>query len=143
MQHFAIDIGRQGYIVKPGERPTQESNEKGTISRSGDWSVLTQPRTLALNPSHKQEKRSATMDQKVIFKQMVDFNKGAFNNALNAMVMVQDQNETLANTMLNQATWMPEEGKKAVQEWVETFKKGREEYKKTVDEAFKKVEGFL
>ncbi len=67
------------------------------------------------------------MDQKQIFKQMVDFNKGAFNNAFNAMVMVQDQNETLANTMLNQATWMPEEGKKAVREWVETFKKGRED----------------
>ena len=83
------------------------------------------------------------MDQKQIFKQMVDFNKGAFNNAFNAMVMVQDQNETLANAMLSQATGMPEEGKKAVQEWVDTFKKGREEYKKTVDEAFKKVEGFL
>jgi hypothetical protein len=83
------------------------------------------------------------MDQKQIFRQMVDFNKGAFNNAFNAMVMIQDQNETLANTMLNQATWMPEEGKKAIREWVDTFKKGREEYKKTVDEAFKKVEAFL
>jgi polyhydroxyalkanoate synthesis regulator phasin len=83
------------------------------------------------------------MDQKQIFRQMVEFNKGAFNNAYNAMVMVQDQNETLANSMLNQATWMPEEGKKAVREWVEAFKKGREEYKKSVDEAFKKVEDFL
>ena len=83
------------------------------------------------------------MDQKKIFKQMVDFNKAAFNNAFGAMVMVQDQNETLANTMLNQATWMPEEGKKAIQDWVETFKKGREEYKKTVEEAFNKVEEYL
>ena len=83
------------------------------------------------------------MDQKQIFKQMVDFNKGAFNNAFNAMVMVQDQTETLAKTMLNQATWMPEDGKKAIQEWVDTFKKGRETYKQTVDEAFKKVETFF
>ncbi|MFO7715809.1 hypothetical protein [Desulfosarcina sp.] len=83
------------------------------------------------------------MDQKQIFRQMVDFNKGAFNNAYNAMVMVQDQTETLANTMLNQATWMPEEGRKAIREWVDAFKKGREEYKKTVDEAFKKVEDFV
>jgi hypothetical protein len=83
------------------------------------------------------------MDQKQIFKQMLDFNKGAFNNTYNAMIMVQDQTETLANTMLNQATWMPEEGRKALQTWVDTLKKGREEYKKTVDEAFKKVEDFL
>ena len=83
------------------------------------------------------------MDQKLALKQMVEFNKGAFNNAFNAMVMAQDQNETLANTLLNQATWLPEEGKKAVKDWVEAFKKGREEYKKAVDEAFKKVEAYL
>ena len=83
------------------------------------------------------------MDQKQIFRQMVDFNKGAFNNAFNAMVMVQDQTETLASTMLSQASWMPEEGQKAIREWVDTFKKGREAYKQTVDEAFKKVEEFF
>jgi hypothetical protein len=83
------------------------------------------------------------MDQKQIFKQMIDFNKGAFNNAFNAMVMVQDQTENMANTMMNQATWMPEEGKKAIKEWVDAFKKGRETYKKSVDEAFKKVEEFM
>lgn len=83
------------------------------------------------------------MDQKTAFKQMVEFNKGAFNNAFNAMVMVQDQNETLANTLLNQANWLPEEGKKAVKDWVAAFKKGREEYKKAVDDAFKKVEEYL
>ena len=83
------------------------------------------------------------MDQKQIFKQMVDFNKGAFNNAFNAMVMVQDQTETLTSNMLNQATGMPEEGRKALLTWVDAFKKGREEYKKTVDEAFKKVEDFF
>jgi hypothetical protein len=74
---------------------------------------------------------------------MVDFNKGAFNNAFNAMVMVQDQTETLATSMLNQATWLPEEGKNAVREWVDAFKKGRDAYKKTVDDAFAKVEEFF
>ena len=83
------------------------------------------------------------MDQKQIFKQMMDFNKGAFNNAFNAMVMVQDQTETLTSTMLNQATGIPEEGRKALLDWVDAFKKGRKEYKKTVDEAFKKVEDFF
>ena len=83
------------------------------------------------------------MDQKQVFKQMMDFNKGAFNNAFNAMVMVQDQAETLTSTMLNQATGIPEEGRKALLDWVDAFKKGRGEYKKTVDEAFKKVEDFF
>ena len=83
------------------------------------------------------------MDQKQIFKQMMEFNKAAFNNAFNAMVMVQDQTETLTSNMLNQATGIPEEGRKALQDWVDAFKKGRKEYKKTVDEAFNKVEEFF
>jgi hypothetical protein len=74
---------------------------------------------------------------------MVEFNKGAFNNAFNAMVMIQDQTETMAETMLNQATWMPAEGKKAMQDWVNSFKKGREDYKKAIDEAFVKVEEYF
>jgi hypothetical protein len=57
--------------------------------------------------------------------------------------MIQDQTETLANTMLNQANWMPEEGKKAIRDWVDSFKKGREEYKKAIDDAFGKVEEFF
>lgn len=83
------------------------------------------------------------MDQKQVFKQMVDFNKTAFNNAYNAMIMVQDQTEAMANTMLNQAAWLPEEGKKALHEWVDAFKKGRETYKQSVDDAFKKVEDYF
>jgi hypothetical protein len=83
------------------------------------------------------------MDQKQIFKQMVEFNKGAFNNSFNAMVMIQDQTETLANTMLSQASWMPEEGQKALRDWVDSFKKGRDDYKKAIDEAFEKVEEFF
>lgn len=83
------------------------------------------------------------MDQKQVFKQMVDFNKAAFNNAFSAMVMVQDQTEAVTNTMLNQAAWLPAEGKKALREWVDAFKKGRETYKQSVDDAFRKVEEFF
>lgn len=83
------------------------------------------------------------MDPKQVFKQMLDFNRTSFNNTFNAMVMVQDQSETMAGSLVGQATWLPEEGKKAVQEWVNACKKGREEYKKLVDNAFEKVESFF
>lgn len=83
------------------------------------------------------------MDQKQMFKQMLDFNKTSFNNSFNAMVMVQDQTETMARGLLAQASWMPEEGRKAVQDWIDACKKGREEYKKLVDDAFKKVETYF
>lgn len=80
------------------------------------------------------------MDQKQIFRQMLDLNKMAFNNAFNAMVMVQDQTEFLANNMLNQANGVPEEGKKAIRELVSACKMGVTEYKNTVDAAYRQVE---
>lgn len=80
------------------------------------------------------------MDQKQVFKQMVDFNKTSFNNAFQALVMVQEQTETMAASMLAQASWLPEEGKKAVNDWIAACKKGRDEYKKLVEDAFEKVE---
>ncbi len=83
------------------------------------------------------------MDQKAIFKQMVDFNKATFDNNFSAMGMVQEQAERMLNMSLEQATWLPEEGKKVIDEWIKAYKKGREDFKKTVDENFARVEAFF
>jgi polyhydroxyalkanoate synthesis regulator phasin len=83
------------------------------------------------------------MDQKQVLKQMIDFNKAAFNNTFNAFVMLQDQAESMSNTLLTQATGLPQEGKNAIEELVKNCKTGRETFKKTVDESFKKVEDFF
>jgi hypothetical protein len=83
------------------------------------------------------------MDPAKISKQMIDFQKTMFDNTFNAMVLVQEQTERTANTLLDQATWMPEEGKKAITDWVNAYKKGREDFKKGVDENFKRVEDFF
>jgi len=45
----------------------------------------------------------------------------------------------MTQKMIDQATWLPEEGKKAIDEWLATYKKGREDFKKLVDDAFGKV----
>ena len=83
------------------------------------------------------------MDQKAIAKQMIEFNKAAFDNSFNAMMMLQEQSEKMVNTFLEQASWLPEEGTKAINEWVKAYKKGREDFKKLIDENFKKVEDFF
>jgi hypothetical protein len=83
------------------------------------------------------------MDQAIIAKQMIDFQKTMFDNTFNAMVLVQEQTERMATTLLDQATWLPAEGKNAISGWVDAFKKGREDFKKNVDENFKRVEDFF
>ena len=83
------------------------------------------------------------MDQNQILKQMIDFNKATFDNSFNAMVMVLEQTEKMVNTMMDQATWLPEEGKKAISDWSDACKNGSKDFRKAVDENFKKVEDFF
>lgn len=81
--------------------------------------------------------------QKQIVKQMVEFNKLAVNNTFNAMTMFQEQMEKVTSAVLVQAGWMPDEGKKAIDEWVKNYKRGREDFKKVVDEGFDRIESFI
>jgi len=81
--------------------------------------------------------------QKHMLKQMIDFNKAAFDNALNNMAMLQVQMESIMNTFVDQATGMTEEGKKAAKEWAAIYKKGFEDFKRSVDDNFKKVDSFF
>jgi len=80
------------------------------------------------------------MEQFQIFKQMTQFNKTAFDNSYNAMETLREQNEKMTNSLLDQVTWMPEEGKKVINEWMKGYKKGCEDFKKIVDQNYKNVE---
>jgi len=81
--------------------------------------------------------------QKKMLKQMIEFNQATFNNAYNAIALLQDQFERVAGTVLDQANWLPAEGRKAIENWVESYKTGRENFKKYVDDSYKKVEEFF
>jgi len=63
------------------------------------------------------------MDPKQIAKQMLDFNKAAFDNSFEAMSVIQDQAEKMINTIMEQTAFLPEEGKKAVNDWIKACKK--------------------
>jgi len=79
------------------------------------------------------------MEQKQIAKQMMEFNKTAFDNSFSAMSALQDQTEKLVLSFLDKAAWFPEEGKKAMNEWVSSYKKGRNDFKSAADESYQKV----
>ena len=83
------------------------------------------------------------MDQKQVFKQMIDFNKKAFDTSFSAMTALQDQTEKIGNTLMEKTPWIPEEGKKAAGEWAAACKKGRDQFKKSMDNTFQKMEEFF
>ena len=78
-----------------------------------------------------------------IAQQMIDFQKTAFENTYNAMIMFQSQTEKMAESMISKNTMIPEEGQKMINEWMLAVKKGRDEFKKTMDDNFAKLEDFL
>ena len=83
------------------------------------------------------------MDQKKMLKQMIDFNNAAFNNSFNTMVTLQEQMEKATITLLDQAAWLPEEGRKVIKDWVGAYKDARKKFKASVDENFEKVQAYF
>ena len=83
------------------------------------------------------------MDQNQITKQMMQFNKTAFDGSFSAMTMVYEQSNKMFETFLTQAPGLPEEGKKAVKDWMSAFRTGCNDLKKMVDDNFTKVEEYF
>lgn len=75
--------------------------------------------------------------------QLLDFQKSAFNNSYNTIIKIQEQSEKIADSFLKENSAIPDEGKKMLSEWRGVLKKGQTEFKKTVDDSFKKAEAFL
>ena len=83
------------------------------------------------------------MDHEKLFNQTLKAYKTSFDNTFSTIVTFQDQTEQMMNLFLETASFLPEEGKKAIQEWGKSYKKSREDYKAAVDESYKKLEDFL
>ncbi len=83
------------------------------------------------------------MDPKDLMKQMIRFNKQIFDNTFDAVTTVLEQRERMINLFFQQTPWFPEEGKRIVNEWVKAYKKGRSDFKASIDENYKKVDDYL
>ena len=80
------------------------------------------------------------MDQKQMLKQMLEFNQTTFNNAFNTMNLLQDQFQRVAKTALEQATWLPAEGRQAIEKGTENYKSACQTFKQQVNDSYKQVE---
>jgi len=83
------------------------------------------------------------MDNTQLAKQMIQFNKAAFDNSFRAMTMAVEQNEKMFETFFTQATWLPEEGREAIKNWVSAYRTGCNDFKKLMDDNYAKVETFF
>jgi polyhydroxyalkanoate synthesis regulator phasin len=59
------------------------------------------------------------------------------------MTVLQEQTEKMVAMWMDQAPLIPAEGKKAINDWLKAYKKGREDFKSAVNENYSKVEEFF
>ena len=79
------------------------------------------------------------MFQLNMIKRVLSMNKMAFDSVYNTTTMIQDQAEQMASFYLQQYSKIPENNKKIFSDWMGVLKKGREEYKKVVDQFFDSI----
>jgi polyhydroxyalkanoate synthesis regulator phasin len=61
----------------------------------------------------------------------------------NSILNFQEQNEKMFNEFLDQASWMPDDFKKAVKDLTDTYKNSRENFKKYIDKNVNHVDDFF
>jgi len=83
------------------------------------------------------------LDYSNFTKQIVDFQKMAFTNWISATTMVQDHTTSAVNTMLNQNAWIPEQSRKAAEEWIGVCQQEQVRFKSLVEKGFSSVEQLL
>lgn len=79
------------------------------------------------------------MDTAKLTKQFIGFNRSAFDKSFNAIAMLQEQTEKIFNTSLGRSFPIPEEGRRMIDGWLESYKTGCNDFKKAVDKNFEKM----
>ncbi|MGC9966278.1 MAG: hypothetical protein ABSE08_12815 [Syntrophobacteraceae bacterium] len=73
-------------------------------------------------------------------KQMIGLQRAGVESMIGNMMIFWEQTGSMLNSFLNQAAWLPEEGKKAFREWVDSNKKGCETFKDAVNNGYNSLE---
>jgi len=74
---------------------------------------------------------------------MLKFMKSSFDATFDNVVKIQDLNEKMFKDMIGKGSEMQTDGMAMVNDFIENAKKGRDDYKKVMEDGFKKVEETL
>jgi len=80
------------------------------------------------------------METTQFVKQTLGFQKTILENSFNAMITVQDQTEKMIYGFLDQMPLVTADSKKSFQTSIDVAKKARNDFKKSVDDGFSKIE---
>lgn len=76
-------------------------------------------------------------------KKILDFQKDVFFQWYDVMTSIQEQATTSLKTVMAQSNWMPDEGRRMLQNWVDACQKGCDDYKELVEDSLSGLEKVL
>ena len=76
-------------------------------------------------------------------RSVVKLQQKTFDSAFDLIAQLQDHSQKTLSEMVDNANWMPEEGKEIVDEWLATLHSGRKQFQKTVDKSFTLLSDYL
>ena len=74
---------------------------------------------------------------------IVELNKATFDGTAKIVTSVQEKTEDRFVKVVADASWMPKEGRKVIVEWVRMMRRGRNDFRKTVDASFDLVHDYI
>ncbi|MGD0279940.1 MAG: hypothetical protein ABSC11_11600 [Smithella sp.] len=83
------------------------------------------------------------MYPKIMIKQILDFNRKAFEDSFNVVAFAEEQSEKILSLLREESLFFPEQSKKIIEDWVKTYKNGWDSFKTNMDSRFKFIEDCL
>ena len=138
--HLTADVSSVVFAI---ENAPEQAGQPGRDSYQNlGFGDLTQP--LVVEVAGEAIAVEEQIEQELISREAgIELSEEAIENSYNIIAMLQDQGEEITNTFMEQASWVPQEGRQAFMEWSRMYKKGRADFKRAVNDGYKKVEGFF
>jgi hypothetical protein len=76
------------------------------------------------------------METNFIAEQTLQIYRAALTQTLDAALTVQDQSQKTLDILLDQSSLVPQEGKRAINDWLETCRQQTTAMKSVIDEGF-------
>jgi hypothetical protein len=79
------------------------------------------------------------MNEQQITREMIAFNKSLLDNALKEFVAIHDQLGSMFAVIMENAGWLSDDGRKAIDGWISAYKNGHHDFKASTDKKFAAV----
>jgi hypothetical protein len=83
------------------------------------------------------------MYPKIMIKQILDFNRKAFEDSFNAVAAIEEQSEKALSFFREESPFFPEQSKKMIEDWIKTYKNGMDNFKINMNSRLKFIEDCL